>query len=365
MKETNIAFFVTCLDSGGIENYLLRFIKSKYSNFNDIYIFCKSGRGGQLENEFEKIENVVIVKKKINYFNYKGINKLKTFFSESSISIVCDFTGNFAGIVLMSAYIAGINKRVAFYRGSTDRFESGFLRNTYNNLVKQLVRKYATDVLSNSKAAFNYFFPKDWQYDPRFSVIYNGIDSKEFTNQKENLRSEFGIPNEAFVIGHTGRYNSAKNHDVILSVAVKLVQKYDDIYFILCGNGVKDNLQEWLKNKGFDRRILVFNNRNDIPKFLNTMNCYFFPSITEGQPNALIEAMVMGLPYVASNIEPIKETVIEYSNLYNYADITSFVKALEEKYLKRVGRDTALQKKAIEKFNADKCFEFFFERLVV
>lgn len=361
----NVVFFINSLDSGGIENYLLRFLKSKNGSFNNIYIYCKSGHGGQLESDYLKIKNVTIIKKKISFFAYRNINFVKLFLVENDIHSVCDFTGNFSGLVLMVSYKSGVKRRIAFYRGSTNHFKPDVFRNFYNRLMNKMVKKYATNILSNSISGFEFFFPKYWRYDNRFDVIYNGINAKELLKESGDLREDFNIPSTAFVIGHTGRYNSAKNHETILSVAKILIEKYSDIYFILCGNGVKKNIQDFLKIEGLDGRLLVFENRNDIPLFLNTMDCYFFPSITEGQPNALIEAMVMGIPYVASNIEPIKETVINMDDLYNPKDTESFVSALEYKYKEKTEHNILYQKKVIEKFDADKCFSDFYERLSI
>src|SRR5690625_5447750 len=75
---------------------------------------------------------------------------------------------------------------------------------------------------------------------------------------------------------------------------------------ILCGSGVKENLLPVIQKKNLEKKIKVFENRDDIPRFLQTLDCYFFPSITEGQPNALIEAMIIGIPYISSNILLIK-----------------------------------------------------------
>ncbi|MGO2733279.1 glycosyltransferase [Psychrobacter sp.] len=360
----NIVFFVSSLDSGGIENYLLRFLKDNNSNFKNIYVYCKSGKGGQLENTYSEITNLTIIKKKLGYLNYKNIKSLNSFFIDHEISSVCDFTGNFSGLVLLVAHKSGIHKRVAFYRSSTNRFNSDIFRNSYDRLVKMMVKSYATDILSNSKAGLDYFFLNYWKNDSRFEIIKNGVNAELFLKESGNLRQEFGIPDTAFVIGHTGRYNPAKNHKTILSVAEILVKRYDDIYFILCGNGVKNNLQNILDDKKLNCRVLVFENRNDISKFLNTMDCYFFPSVTEGQPNALIEAMITGLPYVASNIEPIKETVFNFDDLYSPKDVGAFVKALESKYKTGLQKDMEIQAQAINRFNSEKCFNHFYQKLI-
>lgn len=363
MINQNIAFFVHSLDNGGIENYLLRFLKESNSNFKNIYVYCKSGMGGQLEDKYEELNNVTVIKKRVGFNSYKDLRYLREFLIGHNISCVCDFTGNFSGLVLLVAYKSGIDKRVAFYRSSTNRFNSDIIRNAYNSIINKLVKRYATDILSNSKAGFDYFFSSYWKNDNRFEIIKNGINAELFLKETGNLRQEFGIPDTDFVIGHTGRYNPAKNHETILAVAEILVKKYNDIYFILCGNEVRNNLKDVLSTKKLDNKVLVFENRDDIPKFLNTMDCYFFPSVTEGQPNALIEAMITGLPYIASNIDPIKETVINQENLYDPKDIDSFVKAIETNYESRPQKNLLHQQHAIEKFDAHKCFNSFYERL--
>ena len=364
MKEKiNITFFVHSLNSGGLENYLLRFLLHTAHNFSNIYIFCKSGTAGQLENEFLAIPNVTIIKSKISYVDLFSLRGLKHFFKSNKINAICDFTGNFAGLTLVTAYTAGINKRIAFYRSSTDLFKGNILKNTYNNTVNFLVKSFATDILSNSEAALYNYFGLGWQDNSKYQVIHNGIDATQLTKTSKDLRNELNIPDSAFIIGHTGRYTYAKNHRTIIRVAEQLIPEYCDIYFILCGNGVKDNLYDTIKNKGLSERFLVFNNRTDIPEFLNTMDCYFFPSITEGQPNALIEALIMGLPYVASNIPPIRETLISSENLYSPSDVDSFTRALISIYKTRPSRSNIQQMQYKDRFDHVKNFNEFYFRI--
>ncbi|SDM17242.1 glycosyltransferase [Pedobacter antarcticus] len=359
----NVIFFVTSLQSGGIENYLLRFIEEKHQQFSQITVFCKGGIGGQLENRYRSIYNVKIVKSRISFINPIHYLKLKSFLISNNPDAVCDFTGNFSGVILYLAKLAGIKKRIAFYRGSTDHFKSSFFKSKYNNFSKKLVYSCATDILSNSKAALNFFYTHQWQKDQRFEVIYNGIDSLKFdVRNGDNLRKELNIPQSAFVIGHTGRYNVAKNHETVIEVALKLVAAKSDIYFILCGNGVKNNLQEVIDRTEYSDRILLFENRSDIPIFLNTMNCYYFPSLTEGQPNALIEAMLMGVPVVASNIEPIKETVPECINsfLVNPLDSNKAADIILKIYKSGVNQD--LKDWVIKNYDSKRLFQQFYKR---
>lgn len=357
----NAIFFVTSLQSGGIENYLLRFLQNKHQQFAQITVYCKGGIGGQLESQYRALPNVNIIKKKISFLNPLHYLQLRSFLQAENYDAVCDFTGNFAGPIVFCSKIAGIKKRIVFYRGSSDHFKANFIKNLYNDLSKKLVLNYATDILSNSIAALNFFFSQQWKDDARFEVIYNGIDASKFDIGNENLRECFGLPDKAFVVGHTGRYNEAKNHATIIKVAELLSLSYSDIFFILCGNGVKSNLEQIIESKGLQNRVLLFENRSDIPLFLNTMDCYYFPSTTEGQPNALIEAMVMNIPIVASNIEPIKETVPEhlYSFLVPPLDAEQAAKKILEIYESQVTQN--VREWTVLQYDSKKLFQQFYK----
>lgn len=360
----NIVFFVNSLDSGGLENYLLRFLNHKSTYFNNVYIYCKSGRGGQLEELYSQIDNIEIIKKKLGFVDLNSYLDLATFLKSKKIDTVCDMTGDFGGLVLYTAKKSKVPNRVASYRSSENFFKPNLLKKIYNLGVRNLVLKSSTSILSNSKAAFNNFFLNIWENDSRFKIIYNGINASDFNNIDGDLRKKLNIPEDAFVVGHTGRFTPAKNHNTILQVAFSLINKFENIYFILCGNGVSENLSAQVKKMDMESKVFLFENRSDIPLFLNTMNCFLFPSITEGQPNALIEAMVLGIPCIASNIEPIKETIEVTNNLFAPQDVNGFVKTIENLYKTYNGTIYRLDNtEMVKKFDADILFDQFYNVL--
>jgi len=307
--DKKIIFFVTNLDSGGLENYLLRFLKVYSSKFNEAIVVCRSGRGGVLENEYTALPNVTVLKKKVGNFHINHYIDLFFWLQKKKSYIVCDFTGNFAAPILELSKWVGIKKRIVFYRSSSNRFVETRLRLMINKLYNNLIKKSATHILANSDYAFKFFF--NCSDDPRFNLVYNGIDIESFLKDKQNLRREFHISESDIVIGHTGRYNPSKNHAVILEVAKKMVEKFKNLKFFLCGKGVKENLESKIIELGIEHNMILSENRPDIPQVLNTFDVFIFPSLTEGQPNSLIEAWIKGLPFVASNITPIRDIVPE------------------------------------------------------
>ncbi|EFK59780.1 glycosyltransferase [Sphingobacterium spiritivorum] len=356
-----VLFIINDLNSGGIENYLLRFLK--YYNKKLIpVVLCKSGNKGALENEYLKIEDIEIVPLRIGFLDFKGISSFRNFMKNNNFDSVVDFTGNFAGLTMFISYRVGIKKRITFYRGATNHFKENAIRLFYNFLVNKLVLRFSTDILSNSKAAFNYFFKNN--IDNRFEVIYNGIDADQFLNCKDDIREELGIPKDGFVVGHVGRLAREKNHETIWEVAKILCSQHKNIYFILCGKGVDDTYSEMIKELKLTDQIIVLGYRRDVVKVLNSMNVFYFPSLSEGQPNALIEALIAGLPFVASNIEPIKETIPEeyQKSLVNPLDINNAVSKIEDIYINGVQGDN-LKKWAITKYNPEVLFLQFFKKL--
>lgn len=363
----SVVFFVTNLDAGGLENYLLRFLQLYASRFDDVIVFCKGAKGGVLEPNFVALKNVRVVKKKIGNYHPHHYVWLKRWFSRHSDHIVCDFTGNFAGPVLWAAKKSTVSKRIAFYRSSSNRFKETPIRLKINSFYNSLVRRFATNIYANSKFAFSFYFSNS-NIDERFKVIYNGLNIAAFLSEHENLREEFKIAPNTFVVGHTGRFNPAKNHKAILEVAARILAVKKDVVFIMCGKGVKHHLDNTVRKSGYDKNILLFENRSDIGKFLNTCDAYIFPSITEGQPNSLIEAWVKGLPFVASNIPPIKDLIPTEFDRYlvspnDVEQMTSLLINIIDGDFDSRQRET-LAKWAQDSFDGQIRFEEFYQELI-
>jgi len=322
-----VLFVITSLEVGGIETYLLRFLGFSSGKLNST-VLCKGGRSGPLEDSYKQ-ENVDIILFRLGYFSFYNYWKLHKYLKKENFDTICDFTGDFAGALLLVAKLANVKNRLVFYRGSEYQFVQTKIKMLYAKLMNHLVRKNATKILSNSKTALNNFHPS-WKENPDFyEVIYNGIPLfNKISNEKSiSIRAEYNIPENAFIIGHIGSYRKAKNHEHILKVASALLREYNNLFFILCGPRVKDSLGNKIKQMKINHRVILDNSRNDVPDLLHCFNAFYFPSLNEGQPNALLEAMSVGLPFVASNIDPIKEALSEkyYKYLTSPYDIEQTV----------------------------------------
>ena len=148
-------------------------------------------------------------------------------------------------------------------------------------------------------------------------VLNNGIDYDKFNHAKNKsvIRKELRIPQNAFVIGHIGRFNKVKNHDFIIRVFSKIHKKNKKAFLLLVGDGnEKKNIISKLKKEKLQESYLILSNRDDIPNLLNAMDCFVFPSLSEGLGISLIEAQKAKLPCIVSE------------NIPNHAIISNLVK---------------------------------------
>lgn len=359
-----IAFIVAGVNAGGTENYLLRFLRY-YRDQIEATVYCKSGKLGELEVEYRAI-GVQLIPFQIGPLNILRLLRFKIKVGREKYDSICDLTGSFAALPLLMARIAGVPRRIGFFRNSAEKFQKTYLKLKYNHFITWLLPKVATRILSNSKTALNHFYGDIWLNNPKFKIIYNGLDAQDFLGKGYSLRAELSIPSNAFVVGHVGRYNEQKNHETAMKVAVVLCKEHSDVYFIFCGKGVDVTYHNLIKENGLEAQIKLLGVRRDISSVLRTMDCFYFPSTIEGQPNALIEALMAGLPFVASNIDPIKETIPEdyYEQLVPPRDVRlAAKKILEIKQDKKKRSQLNLSRWAVNYYRPEKWFSLFYEEL--
>lgn len=355
-KLKKICFILPTLHAGGVENYTLRFLKSVVGKF-DVTLVSKNTLKGDLHEKFEAL-GATIVYKSVGYFNLSSMRYLLGLFRKSKFETVCDFTGNFGGLSMFLANMAGVKTRITFYRRSTIAFTPTAFRKFYNNLVNRMVYKYSTAILSNSRFAFENFFPNEYKTDKRFRIIPNGVDANHFnsvTETKQQLRKKNNLPVDAVIIGHIGRLDPAKNHPVILETIQMIMQEDKDVCLVLCGKGTDaPGFMQKIEATGFADRIFALGMHNNVEEIYRTFDVFFFPSITEGQPNALIEAMLSDVPVVASNIQPIIEATPESIHKY----LVEPKDALKFKdMLMNVLKDDALRQDLLQKDWSTKRFD--------
>ena len=248
-KKINVCFLIPSLKSGGIETYLLRFLNHNKGKI-DATVLIRNSSSGELYDSYKATEEKIIFRP-LGYFNISAMHWYYRFFKAQKFDTVCDFNANFAGLPMLLSKFAGVKKRIPFYRQGSDHFKKSRGKQFYNKLMNRLVHKYSTAILANSVAGLEFFFPYEYPKDSRFKVIKNGVAISDYLNNKvtkKEVRKQLELPENAFIIGHTGRFTPAKNHFFLLEVVKKLSDQNNNIHLVLIGNDTNQLLHKHLCN---------------------------------------------------------------------------------------------------------------------
>lgn len=361
--KKKILFVLPTLHAGGAENYALRFIN--YCKEEYIFdVISLNNQKGDLHDAF-KATGATLHYKSIGYLNFFKIYQIFRFLKNNKFDTIATFNGNFGGIFIWVARIAGIDNRIALYRRSKNAYKSNFFKSIYNKFIIFLIRKHAIKILSNSEFALNNFHPNHYLTDNRFKVIANGVDAQLYNANlsMQSARAKLGIDQDSFIIGNVGRFDPAKNHKTIFLVAMEILKHNENVLFLFCGKGTdSEAFRNELISHGIQNQSISLGLQNNLHIIYRALDIFYFPSLTEGQPNALIEAMLSGIPIVASNIEPIKEAIP--FDLHNF--LLDPVDVNENcNFIQQVINDKILRKKLIQidwatrKFNKNINFDLF------
>jgi glycosyltransferase involved in cell wall biosynthesis len=210
----------------------------------------------------------------------------------------------------------------------------------------------------------------EYGYDAaRMVVIQNGFDFSEFIitqEQKSAIRKECYLSKEDFVVGWVARFHPDKGQDNIIKAAKIVLRSYPKIKFLLVGTECDANntaLMHWLLESKVQDNFILLGERSDVPACLAAMDLFCLPSRNEGFPNALGEAMIMGLPCVSTQVGDADVLVGDTAILVSPEDEQALAEgllkviALPEKQRKQMGQRGKERLK--EEFSIEKVCERF------
>jgi glycosyltransferase involved in cell wall biosynthesis len=140
-------------------------------------------------------------------------------------------------------------------------------------------------------------------------VIPNGIDVRQFVPSAEarsSVRSELGLPENALLIGLTGRYHPMKDHSNFLRAAALIAKIHPETHFLLSGRSVNSEnrtLCQSIRELGLTAQTYLLGERHDMPRLTAALDIFSLSSLYgESFPNVIGEAMACGVPSVVTDV---------------------------------------------------------------
>jgi glycosyltransferase involved in cell wall biosynthesis len=147
----------------------------------------------------------------------------------------------------------------------------------------------------------------------RIQVIYNSVDPETLRYGPDEdlyLRRLLGIPDDAVIFLNIGRLDPQKGQAVLMRAFRRLLPEAPKSYLVIGGDGpLAAELRGLGEKLGVGDRLRLLGKRSDIGACLAMADVFVFPSLFEGLPLAPVEAMMAGLPCIASRIGPLEEVI--------------------------------------------------------
>lgn len=169
--------------------------------------------------------------------------------------------------------------------------------------------------------------------DPKIiKVIYNGIDTSAVIHEvKAQLRRDFQFTEQDFIVGTVGNLRAIKGQRYLIEAMPLILQKQPAAQIVMIGQGPEErNLNALAQNLGIASQIRFLGYRKDAQQIIGMFDVFVLPSLSEGFPNVLLEAIMAGVPVVATNAGGVPEIVHHGKEalLVNPADATELAAAI-------------------------------------
>lgn len=316
------------MNTGGAETFLMKYYRSLDKTKYQIDFAIMNKETNFYENEIKKLGGKIfkITPKSESFIkNYQEVYALV---QDKKYQLVMRSGENAANAVeLLAAKRAGATKLI-FNCTNSKTGNDTLKEKLVHMLFLPLARSIPNIKIGCSANSNAFMFGKKSLKNGKSFVFNNGLMINDYSfslEKRKRIRAELKIDETDVLYGHVGRFSEQKNHDFLLQIFEKIVERQPNAKLILIGDGpLKSAIMSKIdKQDLLKKTVVICGIRSDIPDCLSAMDEFIFPSLYEGLPNAVVEAQAAGLPCIVSDsiTKEVKLTEnVYFESLRNTAD---------------------------------------------
>ncbi|MFH1957479.1 MAG: glycosyltransferase family 4 protein [bacterium] len=170
-------------------------------------------------------------------------------------------------------------------------------------------RKYlSADKIITVSKAIKKILVKNGIPEGRIEVVYSGVELK--SREADCLKKEFNLSEKDFIVGNVAALTHQKDHKTLLKAVSLLVRNNENLKFFIIGEGVLHNgLAKLSKELGISENVIFTGFRNDVANFYSLFGIFVSSSAWEGLGTSILDAMLSGVPVVATAVGGIPEII--------------------------------------------------------
>lgn len=236
--------------------------------------------------------------------SHQVLRDLNALIRKNRYDVVHSNTGGISltTVTMLAAWLNHVPVRIAHSHNAKPNVAPYSWR---EKLYQRLNKALSTVRLACSNSAAEHIFGKKGAED--CFVLKNGIEPEKYAFNPEirvQKRKELGLE-DAFVVGHVGRFEKQKNHEFLIRVFAEIKKRRGNAVLMLLGSGsLMDEVKAQVKQLGLTDSVRFIGDSDCVPDYLQAMDVFVFPSLFEGLGIVAIEAQATGLPTVCSDTVP-------------------------------------------------------------
>lgn len=304
-QPIRVAQVLNRMDSGGIEavvmNYYRHIDRSKVQF--DFYFAGDSSfpQREELERLGAGIYPIPAYSHPLAY--HKALYKA---FREHGYTVVHAHLSTMSVFALFAAWRAGVLTRICHNHSTADWGEKK--KTLLKYLLRPFAKVFATEYFACGEKAGRWMYGNHSFESGKVHVMTNAIDTGKFSFDpaaRRRLREELSIRQDAFVVGHVGRFTCAKNHEFLLRIFQEVLLQREDAQLLLVGEGERmEYIRAEAQKFGLADKVCFTGSRADVNELYSVMDVFCLPSFYEGFGVVALESQANGLKCVLSDRVP-------------------------------------------------------------
>ncbi len=231
--------------------------------------------------------------------DFKTFHEIREFVREKQVSIIHThgYKSNIYGF-----FIAKVDKKPIPIVSTCHNWIADDPKTRAYYWIDKFVLKWFDEVIAVSEGIKDELLGKGMPED-KIRLIYNGVNINKYDTYTGTVRNELKINEKTKVIGTVARLTAEKGLSYLLEAFKKVVCFFSDSILIIVGDGPLGNeLREKACELGISDKVIFTGKRTDLAQIYSTMDIFVLPSLKEGLPMVILEAMASRKPIIATNV---------------------------------------------------------------